>query len=64
MHGSPMLLEFHEEYDGGGNRRRKYSIDPADIVAIGIVVLAIAAAFVAAVVALGFVSSATHALGR
>jgi hypothetical protein len=39
----------------GSEVRQKYSIETADIVAVGIVVLAIAAAFVAAVVALGFV---------
>ncbi|HWY52910.1 MAG TPA: hypothetical protein VNZ03_00500 [Terriglobales bacterium] len=35
--------------------RSKYTLDTPDIVAIGILVLAVAAAFVAAVVALGFV---------
>jgi hypothetical protein len=35
--------------------RKQYSVDTSDIVAVGIVILAIAAAFVAAVVALGFV---------
>ena len=35
--------------------RKHYSVETADIVAVGIVVLAIAAAFVAVVVALGFV---------
>jgi hypothetical protein len=39
----------------GSEVRQKYSFETADIVAVGIVALAIAAAFVAAVVALGFV---------
>ena len=38
-----------------GEVRKQYSVDTSDIGAVGIVSLAIAAAFVAAVVALGFV---------
>jgi hypothetical protein len=47
-----MLISDEDDH---GGRRRQYSIEPADLVAIGIVVLAIAAALVAVIVALGFV---------
>jgi hypothetical protein len=49
------LMMVIQDDDGGGRRRRQYSLETSDIVAIGIVILAIAAAIVAVVVALGLV---------
>jgi hypothetical protein len=51
-----LKMMFNDDDDRGGKRRRRqYSIEPADMIAIGILILAIAAALIAVIVALGFV---------
>jgi len=55
--GQPTLAVRFDDDDGGdgGKRKRRFSMDTADIVAVGILFLAGAAAIVAIVIAVGFV---------